>query len=257
MAAPTRFPAGISTQVVNSSLGMYPAPDPSEVVEDFDEFIQYVAADWTVTNTTSHGTAALIAGAGGLIQLAGGASSVTSDIVAIIAAPLDVNIQANTVSATYPPTAQAWFYTGFKATVAATDQLQIGVTSANSALAPTDGIYFNKAAASSAITFVVRKGSASLAATAYSTGTTTVATLVSATFIRLAWYYNGKGNIDVFVNDVKVCTVDVTTSAGLVAATFPQATALGHGFGVKAAATAPTSADIIVDFIMTSQTRPY
>jgi hypothetical protein len=257
MSAPTRFPSGISTQAVNSTLGMYPAPDPTELCEDFDEFVQYVAADWTVTNTTSHQAIALVAGAGGLISSVGGASSVTSDIGAIIAAPLDFNLQANAVSATYPPTAQAWFYCAFKATTALNDQLQIGVTAANAALTPTDGIYFNKAAGSAAITLVVRKGSASLAATAYSSGTTTVATLVDATFIKLGWYYTGKGTIDVFVNDAKVCSVDVTTAAGLVAATFPQATAMGHGFGCKAAATAPTTADIIVDFMMTSQTRPY
>ena len=60
-----------------------------------------------------------------------------------------------------------------------------------------------------------------------------------------------------FVNDAKVCSVDVGSATGTVVATFPQATAMGHGFGCKAAATAPTTADIVVDFIMASQTRPY
>lgn len=257
MASPTRFPSGVSTQAVGSTLGMYPRINPTEACEDFNEFFNYVAADWTVTNTTSHDTIGLVAGAGGLVSIVGGASTVSTDVGAIIANPLSFNLQANAVSATYPPTAKAWFYTAFKATVAANDQLQVGVTAANAALTPTDGIYFNKAAGSSAITFVVRKGSASLAATAYSTGTTTVATLVSATFIKLGWYYDGNGNIDVFVNDAKVCSVNVTSSTGTVVATFPQATALGQGFGMKASATAPTTADMVVDYMMTSQTRPY
>jgi hypothetical protein len=256
MASPTRFPAGVSTQAVGSSLGQFPLPDPTEVCVDYEEFFQYVSGDWTVTNTTSHDTIGLVAGAGGLISIVGGASTTTNDIGAIIASPLGFNLAANSVS-TLPPLGTAWFYCGMKATVAANDQLQIGVTSANSALTPTDGIYFNKAAGSSAITFVVRKSSTSLAATAYSTGTTTVATLANATFVRLGWYYDGKGNIDVFVNDAKVCSVDVGQSTGAVAATFPVAVNLGGGFGMKAAATAPTTADMVVDFILTAQSRSF
>ena len=257
MSAPTRFPAGVSTQVVGAQLGMYPLPDPTDVTNAFYDFFQYAAGDWTVTNTSSHATVALTAGAGGLLSAAGGASSVTSDIGAIISNPLNFNLPANTVSGTYPPTSQGWFYCSFKATTAANDQLQIGITSANSTLAPTDGIYFNKAAGASTIQFVVRKSGSSLAATAYSTGTTTVATLSDATFVELGWYYDGKGNIDVFVNENKVCSVDVGQSTGTVASTFPVAVAMGPGFGVKAAATAPTTSNIVVDFMLASQTRVY
>lgn len=257
MSAPTRFKNGVTTAPAGTNLGMFPLPDPTEACVDFSDFNQYVAGDWTVTNTTSHQTIGLVAGAGGLVSTVGGASSVTSDIGAIIKNPLNVNLPANAGGATIPPTAQMWFYTAFKATTAINDQLQIGVTAANAALTPTDGIYFNKAAGSTSITFVVRKGSASLAATAYSTGTTTVATLANATFIELGFYYRGDGYIDVFVNEAKVCTVDVGGSTGTVAATFPQAVALAPGFGCKAAATAPTTADMIVDFMLTAQTRPY
>lgn len=257
MGAPTRFPNGLSTAVVGSNLGMYPHPDPTSIYTDFIDFGHYGAADWTVTNTTSHQTIGLVAGAGGLISTVGGASSVTGDIGAIIANPLDFNLPVNAVSSTYPPTGQLWFYSAFKATTAINDQLQIGLTAANAALTPTDGLYFNKAAGSTAVTFVVRKGSASLAASAYSTGSTTVATLANATTLELGFYYDGKGTVYVYVNEACVCTVDVGASTGLVAATFPQATALGAGFGCKAAATAPTTADMIVDFLLASQSRVY
>lgn len=257
MASPTRFPAGVSTQAIGSSLGQFPLPDPTDISVDFEDFNQYVAGDWTVTNTTTHQTIGLVAGNGGIISTVGGASSVTNDIGAIQANPLNFNIATNAITATAPPTQQAWFYTAFKATTAANDQLQIGVASSIAALTPTDGIYFNKAAGSSAITFVVRKSSSSLAASAYSTGTTTVATLANATFVRLGWYYDGKGNIDVFVNDVKVCSVDVGVSTGTMVSSFPNAVNLGMGFGCKAAATAPTTADMIVDFMLSAQTRSY
>ena len=257
MASPTRFPAGVSTQAIGSTLGQFPLPDPTDVSVDFEDFFQYVANDWTVTNTTTHQTIGLVTGNGGIISTVGGGSSVTSDIGAIQANPLNFNIATNTIVAAAPPTQQAWFYTAFKATTAANDQLLVGIASSIAALTPTDGIYFNKAAGSSAITFVVRKSSASLAATAYSTGTTTVATLVSDTFIKLGWYYDGRGNIDVFVNDAKVCSVDVGISTGTMVATFPNATNMGIGFGCKAAATAPTTADMIVDFMLSAQTRAY
>jgi hypothetical protein len=257
MASPTRFPAGVSTQAIGSTLGQFPLPDPTDISVDFEDFNQYVAGDWTVTNTTTHQTIGLVAGNGGIISTAGGASSTTSDIGAIQANPLNFNIATNAIVSTAPPTQVGWFYCAFKTTTAANDQLQIGVASSIAALTPTDGIYFNKAAGSAAITFVVRKSSTSLAATAYSTGSTTVATLVNDTFIKLGWYYDGKGNIDVFVNDAKVCSVDVGISTGTVVATFPKATNLGMGFGCKAAATAPTTADMIVDYMLTAQTRPY
>jgi len=255
MSAPTRFPGGLTNVASGFNLGSFPQLDPTKVCQDFEDFNNYAAGDWTVTNTTSHATIGLIAGAGGLAQVIGGGSSVTNDIGAIIANPLNFNLPANADGATLLPPNQAWFMGSMRATVALNDQLQMGVTSANATLAPTDGIYFNKAAGSAAVTFVVRKGGASIAATAYSTGTTTVATLANATAVRLGWYYNGKGTIFVFVNNAMVCSVDVGASTNLVAATFPQATAMGAGFGIKAAATAPTTGNIIVDYMLTSQTR--
>ena len=210
MATPTRFPAGVSTQKVNQTLGMFGQPDPTDPIVDFHDFQQYVAADWTVTNTTTHATIGLTAGAGGLISLAGGASSVTGDIAAIISNPLDFNFTSSQ---------QVWFYTGFKVTTAANDQIQLGITAANSALTPSDGIYFNKAAGASTIDFVVRKSSTSTTQSA-------VATLVNATFVRLGFYYNGKDAVDVFVNDNKVYSQTVLTN-------LPTSTALALLLALK------------------------
>jgi hypothetical protein len=252
---PTRLVNGVTIAPKGTALAKFRTPVAFDTSTYFNDFFDYAAADWTVTNTTSHGTAALTAGAGGLMSLAGGASSVTNDIVAIIDNPLSFNLPVNASSSSKPPTAQAWFRGTMYATTAANDQLQIGVTSANSALTPADGIYFNKAAGSAAITFVVRAGSASLAATAYSTGTTTVATLADATKTRLDWHYDGDGYVEVYVNDAMVCRVNVGGSTGAVVATFPQAVAMGAGFGIKAAATAPTTGNLVVDYLLVAQDR--
>jgi len=232
MASPTRYPAGVSTQSVGAPLGQYPLPDPTAEYTHFDDFNAYRAAEWTVTNTTSHATIGSVAGPGGLLSIAGGGASVTNDIGAIIFAPLDFNF-----STTQP----VWFYTSIKATTAANDQLQVGLTSSNAALTPTDGIYFNKAAGTAAIDFVVRKSSTSTTRAA-------VATLANNTFLQLAFYYNGKDAIDVFVAGVKVYTQLVLTN-------LPSAVALATAFGVKAAATAPTTSNLVIDYALAAQGR--
>jgi hypothetical protein len=213
---------------------MFGQPDLTTPIVDFHDFNQYVAGDWTVTNTASHATVGLTAGAGGLLSLAGGASSVTNDIAAIISNPFDFN---------FASTQQVWFYTGFKVTTAANDQIQLGLMAANSALTPTAGMYFNKAAGAATIDFVVRKSSTSTTQSA-------IATLVAGTFVRLGLYYNGKDSVDVFVNDAKVYSQTVLTN-------LPTSTALGVGLGFKSAATAPTTSDLIVDFALAAQDRSY
>lgn len=232
MASPTRFPAGVSTQPVGFPLGQYPLPNPMSVYTHFEDFGSYTAGEWTVTNTTSHATIAAVAGVGGLLSIAGGASSVTNDIGAILSNPLDFNFTTGQ---------PVWFNTSIKATTAANDQLQVGLTASNAALTPADGIYFNKAAGSAAIDFVVRKSSTSTTKAA-------VATLVNATFIKLAFFYNGKDAVDVFVNDTKVFSQTVLTN-------LPSAVALAMGFGLKAAATAPTTSDFIIDYALAAQGR--
>lgn len=234
MGNPTRFPNGVSTQKVTQTLANFPLPDPSEVCEDFEEFNQYVAGDWTVTNTTSHATIGLVAGAGGVLGLAGGASTVSTDVAVVQATPLNVNFSS---------TQQVWGYFGLKSLSALNEQLLFGVTSSNAALAPTDGIYFAKAAASAQVDLVVRKSSTSTTQAA-------VATLVADTYTRFGFYYNGKDAVDVFVNDVKVASVTTLTN-------LPTATALGLTVGAKASATAPTAGLLSVDFAMSAQDRAY
>ncbi len=230
---PVRFSKGVTTVKPTQLLYKYPNPDPKKVYTDFHDFDQYVAGDWTVTNTTSHATIGLVAGHGGVVSAVGGALSVTSDIGAIQANPLDFN---------FASTQKVWFSCKLKATTALNDQLQCGITSSNAALAPTDGIYFNKAAASASIDFVVCKSSTSTTQTA-------IATLVDATYIVLGFYYDPRlAEVQVFVNDVKVYSQTTLTN-------LPAAVALGAGFGIKAAATAPTTGDIVVDWLFSAAER--
>ena len=93
---PSRLVNGVTTAPKGYTLGRYRVPVPIDLYQTFDDFAQFVAGDWTVTNTSSHATIGLVNGAGGIISAVGGASSVTSDIGAIITAALDINIPTNT-----------------------------------------------------------------------------------------------------------------------------------------------------------------
>lgn len=230
---PVRYPRGVSTAKPTQLLYKYPNPHPAKVWTQFHEFNQYVAGDWTVTNTTSHQTIGLVAGAGGVWSSVGGGSSVTSDIGSIQVNPLNINFASNQ---------KVWFVCKLKATTALNDQIMVGINSDASALAPTDGIYFNKAAGAATFDFVVRKSSTS-------TTQTSVATLANATYLTLGFYYDPRLlEVQVFVNDAKAYSQTTLTN-------LPTATALGISMGVKAAATAPTTADLIVDYVMAATER--
>lgn len=239
MASPSRFLNGISTAAVNTNLGNFPLPDPTEACVAFYDFNQYVAGDWTVTNTTSHATIGLVAAsatvpAGGVIGLVGGASSASTDVAAIQANPANMYFASGT---------PVWFYGHLKLDVAANNQVIFGIASSLATAAPTDGIYFSKAAAAATVDFVVRKSSTS-------TTQTTVATLSDATSVELGFYYNGKDAVDVFVNEKKVYSQTVLTN-------LPTAVALAPGLVMKLAATAPTTAYAYSDFILAAQGRNF
>lgn len=239
MGAPTRLPNGVSTAVVNSNLGMFPLPDPTEVALSFYDFNQYVAADWTVTNTSAHDTIGLVAAsatvpAGGVISIAGGASTVSTDVGAIQATPLNFYLAS---------TNQVWFYAHLQVDVALNNLVVLGIADSMATAAPAYGMYFQKAAAAATVDFVINKNGTK-------TTLSSVATMTNAGNIELGFYYNGKDQVDVFVNEVKVASTTTTTN-------LPLATAMGAGLAMKAAATAPTTAYAYSDFILAAQSRAY
>lgn len=232
MSAPTRFPNGVTNSSVTANLGNLPSPTTIGSFVDFHDFDQFVAGDWTETNTTSHGTIALVAGAGGIVSLAGGASSVSTDVIAIIKNPLDFNFTSSQ---------RVWFETRLDVDVAANNLIIAGITSANATAAVTDGMYFSKAAGAATVDFTIAKSSAA-------TTITSVATLANATYVRLGFYYDGSANVYVFVNDVMVARQTTLTN-------LPSGVALAPGLAMKLAATAPTTAYLNSDFILAAADR--
>lgn len=239
MSSPTRYPNGLSTNRRLTTFGQYPLPSRLDIVEDLEDFNQYVAADWTVTNTTSHNTIGLVAASstipsGGVLGLVAGGSTANNDYA---------SVQANPLNIYFGTSSEVWFETHLRCANASNEAFMTGIATSISTLAPSDGIYFSKAAAAATVDFVVRTSSTS-------TTQASVTTLVASTNTRLGFYYNGKNAIDVFVDRVKVYSQTVLTN-------LPVSVAMGSMFGWKASATAPTSAAYYTDYILAAQSRTY
>jgi hypothetical protein len=181
-APATRETSGISTSAPTYLFNNYPFPTPPRLLQVWDDFYRYLATDWTVTAGSS-GTAALADGVGGLLALTTAATN--NDIEAI-----------QTVKKSFGFTAgnQVWFACNVRLTNATNNALMAGLGNDFSALTPTDGVYFSKAAASTTLTAVIRQASTSTTLT-LATGTSTMA---NATAYTLGFWYNGKDRINFY-----------------------------------------------------------
>lgn len=177
--AATRFPWAVSTSGPGTLLGNFKIPNPLDPYVFVDDFSSYVAADWTVT-TAGGGSTALAAGNGGRVLQTTGAAG--SDIQFNLKNPAAFKFVAG---------CQFWFVWGGKITDLASI-LQVGVQAGGTALAPTDGVFFNKAAGSANVDLVIRAASVSTTISA-------VTTLAADTDAALGFYYNGAATPTLYV----------------------------------------------------------
>ncbi len=196
MASPARFTKGVSNVAPNGCLSMFGGLDPTKYHLFFDDFDNYVAADWTVTET-GVATQALADGDGGLL------------LVTNAALDNDASFQQKVgESFLIEAGKKAWFKTRFKVSDATQSDIAIGLQVTDTTpLAVTDGIWFRKDDGDALIDVVVQKDD-----TTGKNEQTSVATLVSDTFISLGWYYDGAGNLEVFVDDVKKATLTASST---------------------------------------------
>lgn len=226
----TRFPSGITNAQPYGPLGNLCTPDPSKTHQFFDDFDTYVAADWTVTEV-GVATQALTAGDGGLL------------LVTNAAADNDSSFQQNLVASFLMEAGKrAFFKARFKVSDATQSDFQIGlIVTDTTPMDATDGIYFQKDDGDAQLDVYVRKN-----ATTGSTSTTNVATVVSDTFLVVGFEYDGKTTCSFFVNDVKVSSLDASS-------TYLPDTTLAVSFGVQnGEAVAKT---MTVDYIFAAKER--
>lgn len=173
---PTRFKFGVNNLPKTHPLANLPVPFSlySHIFQN--DFDQYTAADWTVA-AVGAGTSALAAGNGGILALT--TTAAATDSVSITKTPAAFGITAGY---------QAGFMTRLQIdSMAQNSTWQLGMQAGGTAFAPTDGIYFTKAAAATTLVANVNKAGAN---NTVSMGANLV--LATATYVVAGWWYDGR-----------------------------------------------------------------
>lgn len=224
---PTRFPNGLTTASKTQPLGEFNLPDMTKAHVYWEDFDYYTAADWTVTEV-GVATQALSDGDGGLLLITNAAADDNSSFN-----------QKVGESFTFETGKKAWFEARFQASDATQSDIVIGLQITDTTpLDVTDGIFFLKSDGAATVDFLVEKNNTA-------TTTSSVATLVDDTNIRLGFFWDGVDKIIIFVDGIAVNS-SVTTN-------LPDDEALTVSFGIQnGEAVAKT---MTVDYIVAAKER--
>lgn len=234
MPSPTHFTGGISTARSTAPLGAYGLPDPTAWITYFNDFTEYVAGDWTITTTQAGAGSSSVA----LTDVNGGAILITNDDAD------NDNVFMQKVGEAFLLAAgkKAFFKCRFKVSDATQSDVVIGLQVTDTTpLDVTDGIYFLKADDAATYDFICRKN-----ATTGSVSASAVGTLVSDTFVELAWAFDSRGNVKYFVDGAHKGTLDASS-------TYLPDTELCVSFGIQNGAAAIKT--MTVDFVFAALER--
>jgi hypothetical protein len=205
MPTPTRHPlgpglgGGVNNADPNGTLGMYGAPDPTLYHTWFDDFDNYLAAEW-VRTATGAGTTVINTGEDGGVLLT---TNAAADDDAVFY-QMSENAAAGTVETfRFVPGKKTWFKSRMRVSDVVQSDFVIGLQITDTTpLAVSDGVYFRKDDGDSDLDFVIIKDSVS-------TVKTMAGLLANNTYVTLGFYYDGGspgasgiGKIYVYVNDV-------------------------------------------------------
>lgn len=234
MAAPTRFPGGVTNVRAPNPLGMFGMPDPTTWHVFFDDFDRFVAADWTITTVEAGAGSATEA----LTDVDGGALLITND-----AADDDSDFfQKVGESFLMESGKRAFFKARFKVSDATQSDFVMGLQITDTTpLAVSDGIWFQKDDGDANLDVYCGKSSG-----AGTTSAAAIHTVVSDTFLTVAWYYDGKGNLQYYVNDVQKGTLTASS-------TYLPDTELTVSFGIQNGEAAAKT--MTVDYIFAAKER--
>lgn len=231
----TRFQNGVNNSAEGTIWGGgMPYLDPRLFHEYFEDFDYFTAANWTVTETQAGATQALTDGNGGLLLLTNSA------------ADNDVN-QIQKVGESFLPVAGKRFFIGcrFQLSDVVDSDFAIGiqVTNADGTVLAnaTDGFFFLKADDAATIDIYVRQ--ANVAANSVNA---TVGTLVNATDVSMAMFYDGGDRVYYSMNGNVLGYVTVSS------AILPN-TEMAPIITLKNGAAAAKTATI--DYLMVAQER--
>ncbi|QPF87049.1 hypothetical protein IC762_12430 [Bradyrhizobium genosp. L] len=190
----TNLPNGITNAALNTVMSSYGAPDPSVFHSYWNDFDTFASGDWTNTATGSV-TNAIVAGNGGILSLGNSAANNDLDSLQLKAATF-------AIVAGY----KAWFKCRLNISNATNAALTIGmIQTTTTPLTVTDGLWFSKAAATTAMNFNIAKSSTT-------TTLSSVATLANTTYLNIGWHYDGGSTVSVYVNNARVAGTSVLTN---------------------------------------------
>lgn len=189
----TRFPNGITTVKKSDTLGQFILPSPTTAHTYFNDFDNYLASEWVVTET---GVATQV-----LANLDGGVLLITND-----ANDNDASFSQKVgESFLFETGKQLWFESIFQVNDATQTDSIMGLQILDTTpLAVSDGVFFRKDDGDANIDFVVVKNGTA-------TTTTAVTTVADDVDIKLGFYFDGVDEIVIFVNGVALSS-SVTTN---------------------------------------------
>lgn len=196
MAAPVRYPNGVTNVVPTNSLGMFGAPDPTKYHAYFNDFDVYTSGDWTVTVLDGGSDTAQVVA---VADADGGVLTVTTND----ADNDNVCLEAQGESWKFESGKKMWMKFRFKIEDADDSDVILGLHSTDTnpfSTAPAQRAWFVLSEGAATVTFNVDDNT-----TDASSGT--VATLSDDTYITLGMYYDGKTTIELYANDVKTATM--------------------------------------------------
>lgn len=198
--SPTNYPGGVSTVFPQEALGQYIYPDPTICHTWFDDFDDYVAGEWTITET-GVGTRAVGNLDNGILVITNAAADDDANFLQWSGATNAATVETWKFVVGQP----LWFRSRFKISDATQSDFVMGLQITDTTpLAVTDGVYFQKDDGSATLNLLVTKNSTS-------TTTAAITTMVADTYYDIAYYYNGYDRIDIFVDNNRVAS-SVTTN---------------------------------------------
>ena len=170
----TNFTKGVNNITAQNILGQMIQLDPTQMHTYFDDFDEYHAGEWTVTETQAGATQALANVDGGVLLLTNSAAD--NDLNALQKVGESFKFEAGK---------KLFFKARFAVSDATQSDFVIGLQITDTTpLAVTDGVYFRKHDGDTNLDFVVIKDSTASTATA-------ITTVANNTYLTVGFYYNG------------------------------------------------------------------
>lgn len=193
----TRFPNGVTNVLETHGASDFKAPWPFKYHGYANDFDSFAAGDWTVSETQAGATQDLVAGDGGRLALVNSAANA------------DVNsIQLRVASFALDPTKDVLVSTRVQVDDATLAAMLVGIAIVDTspiASAPSDGVWFGKAAGVTTLTFNVSKAS--------TVSSVNIGTMASATMVELTAQWNAvTAEWLVYVNNAQAGRISGSTN---------------------------------------------